>query len=169
MKKMERKETANKGFSLIELIIVIAIMAILIGVLAPQFLKYVEKSRKSTDMQSVDSIISAIEVYAIDPDITEDVMKAGTITLTLKPDEASTIAGDTTDLTDASKAALKNAGLGDADGDPKDIRLKSSKWNGGDVVITIEVKADGNVVPTCTGNPDILEGTKASAASSTAG
>ena len=38
------KKTNNKGFSLVELIIVVAIMAILIGVLAPQYIKYVEKS-----------------------------------------------------------------------------------------------------------------------------
>ena len=58
MKKMN-----NKGFSLVELIVVIAIMAVLIGVLAPQFLKYVEKSRQSTDVQNVQEIKSAIEVY----------------------------------------------------------------------------------------------------------
>ena len=42
-----KKKLNNKGFSLIELIIVVAIMAVLIGVLAPQYLKYVEKSRVS--------------------------------------------------------------------------------------------------------------------------
>lgn len=35
----------NKGFSLIELIIVVAVMAILVGVLAPAYTHYVKKSR----------------------------------------------------------------------------------------------------------------------------
>ena len=38
---MKKENMNNKGFSLVELIIVIAIMAILIVVLAPQYLKYV--------------------------------------------------------------------------------------------------------------------------------
>ncbi len=41
----KQKSLTNKGFSLVELIIVIAIMAVLVGVLAPQFIKYVEQSR----------------------------------------------------------------------------------------------------------------------------
>lgn len=53
----KQKSLTNKGFSLVELIIVIAIMAVLVGVLAPQFLKYVERSRKSTDVQNVASIV----------------------------------------------------------------------------------------------------------------
>ncbi len=50
------KKLNNKGFSLVELIIVIAIMAILVGVLAPQFIKYVEQSRRSTDIQTATEI-----------------------------------------------------------------------------------------------------------------
>lgn len=55
MKKMN-----NKGFSLVELIVVIAIMAVLVGVLAPQFIKYVESSRRSTDVSNAQNIQSAI-------------------------------------------------------------------------------------------------------------
>ena len=63
-----RKERMNdRGFSLVELIIVIAIMAILIVVLAPQYLRYVERSRNSTDMQNARTMMTAIETWAADP------------------------------------------------------------------------------------------------------
>jgi prepilin-type N-terminal cleavage/methylation domain-containing protein len=45
------KKLNNKGFSLVELIIVIAIMAILIGVVGTQVIPYLENSRKAKDNQ----------------------------------------------------------------------------------------------------------------------
>lgn len=63
----ETKKLNNKGFSLVELIIVVAIMAVLIGVLAPQYLKYVEKSRESADLDNYQAMITAIQVYYTDP------------------------------------------------------------------------------------------------------
>lgn len=62
----EIKKLNNKGFSLVELIIVIAIMAVLIGVLAPQYLRYVEKSRRSADATTVSEFVSAMSTLASD-------------------------------------------------------------------------------------------------------
>lgn len=67
---MKKENMNNKGFSLVELIIVIAIMAILIVVLAPQYLKYVEKSRAAADQASIQGYIDAMQVIAADPDVT---------------------------------------------------------------------------------------------------
>ncbi|MCR5476735.1 MAG: type II secretion system GspH family protein [Lachnospiraceae bacterium] len=55
-----RKKADNRGFSLVELIIVIAIMAVLVGVLAPQFMKYVENSRRARDIQDANAIRDAV-------------------------------------------------------------------------------------------------------------
>lgn len=50
---------SNKGFSLVELIIVIAIMAILAAAIAPALIRYIDKSRKADDVQFFGQIQSA--------------------------------------------------------------------------------------------------------------
>ena len=64
-----KKEMNNKGFSLVELIIVIAIMAVLVGVLAPQYLKYVKNSKVSTDITNASNINTAISAGIADGSI----------------------------------------------------------------------------------------------------
>jgi len=76
----KQKNLTNKGFSLVELIIVIAIMAVLVGVLAPQYIKYVEKSRVSVDAQQVEEFTGAMTVLASDVDVTLDSTKTYTVT-----------------------------------------------------------------------------------------
>ncbi len=76
----KQKNLTNKGFSLVELIIVIAIMAVLVGVLAPQYIKYVEKSRVSADAQQVEEFTGAMTVLASDVDVTLDSTKTYTVT-----------------------------------------------------------------------------------------
>ena len=52
----------NKGFSLVELIVVIAIMAILVGVAVPVYSSYIEKANKAKDEQLLGEINSAFAV-----------------------------------------------------------------------------------------------------------
>jgi len=99
------KKLNNKGFSLVELIIVIAIMVILVAVLAPQFTKWVERSRVGTDIQNASEIATAVQVaYA------EGKVSAG-------------VTGQTIDLTKLTSMTaepkvksntVKGAGSGDA-------------------------------------------------------
>lgn len=56
----------DRGFSLIELIIAIAILIILTGLLAPQFMKYIEKSRKAACLNNIDVMIQEYQVAMID-------------------------------------------------------------------------------------------------------
>ena len=111
------KKLNNNGFSLIELIIVMAIMAILTVAIAPQYLKYVERSRKSTDVQTMASVISAIDIYAADPVVGG--LASESKTITFGTDGKYTV-DQTTSATFIDKA-LTNANI-------SSLELKSKEW-----------------------------------------
>ena len=73
----------NKGFSLVELIIVIAIMAILAAAIAPALIRYIDKSRRSDDVAAAESLNTAAQAAFSNEDAydaVQDVIKTGTST-----------------------------------------------------------------------------------------
>lgn len=66
MKKLLQKRKNNKGFSLVELIVVVAIMAVLIGVLVPTLVRNVEKSKKQKDVSAVEEVRNQMQVALAD-------------------------------------------------------------------------------------------------------
>ncbi len=71
------KKTNNKGFSLVELIVVIAIMGVLMVVLAPQYLKFVEKSRLQKDNSAIAEIANTMKTAMADDTIATAVQNTG--------------------------------------------------------------------------------------------
>lgn len=141
---MKKQNMNDKGFSLVELIIVIAIMAILIVVLAPQYLRYVERSRNSTDMQNARTIMTAVETWAADPQAKSSFGAAGqkvVFNINAKG-TTSTINEPATPVPASStpgKDALTETGL-----DIASINCES-KTNWSSYVITGEVQANGAI------------------------
>ena len=95
MKKMN-----NKGFSLIELIIVIAIMAVLVAIIAPNLTKYLGKSKTQTDKTNLDEIKKQFKNAISDAATDEITNVAGTYTVSGN----SVTGGDATFATYVSKA-----------------------------------------------------------------
>lgn len=101
---MKEIKKSNEGFSLVELIIVIAIMAILVGIIALQVVPYMEKSREGKDYTQLDSCFGAFQTAVAENEVKGDLTawQYGT--------------GTSTDGTDKIDAAIqKSLGMSPAD------------------------------------------------------
>jgi len=131
-KEMEnnQRKLNNKGFSLIELIVVIAIMAVLVGVMAPNVLKYVESSRESADKQIADAVRTAAMTTLVDPTVTS----GGPTTLPLAATAITASPFTPNAETPFSKCFAENLGMATSN---VATQLKSKKYSGGTVTIAI--------------------------------
>ena len=62
----------NKGFTLVEIAVVIAVMVVLLAVLAPALLRYVEDSRAQKDESAMDEVVNAIQLSLADATIFDE-------------------------------------------------------------------------------------------------
>mgnify|MGYP000492269851 CR=1 FL=1 len=67
-KGVKKRVKEEKGFTLVELLIVVAIMAILIGIAIPNFLGARTKAKVSKAFTDMEAIGTAQELYAVDND-----------------------------------------------------------------------------------------------------
>lgn len=62
----DRKARADAGFTLLELLVVLAIMGLLAAIVAPQVLKYLGSSRSETAKVQIQNVNAALELYHLD-------------------------------------------------------------------------------------------------------
>ena len=112
----------NKGFSLVELIVVIAIMAILVGVAVPVYSSYIEKAQKSKDEQMVDEIKHAIEIAAVGESWYQQLPNGGAVGTVVISKTGTTVSGD--------NATLIQTALEKTFGDLTSLKLSYDGWTG---------------------------------------
>lgn len=65
---MKGKMINNKGFSLVELVIIIAIMSILAVSISAAIIRYIDKARRAVDVQTAETIFNAANLAAASAD-----------------------------------------------------------------------------------------------------
>lgn len=156
--RLKSKKDNNKGFTLVELIVVVVILAIIIGVAITGIYKYVNKARINTDINNASAIQSALAVLATDKTVIGDKSATDTpnsITLKWSQSQSNINATENNNITfggsgyqDGTKTYIKNEIQNVlSDGVPE---AKA----GGAFQLEISTDKTGNVVVKCKGYKD---------------
>lgn len=63
---MKQQNTVQKGFTLLELLVVLGIIALLAGIVGPQVMKHMGASKTKAAMVQVADLSSALDMYKLD-------------------------------------------------------------------------------------------------------
>lgn len=63
---MRKQRRGDSGFTLLELLVVLAIMGMLAAIIAPQVIKYLGTSRTKTAQVQIQNVMAALELYRLD-------------------------------------------------------------------------------------------------------
>jgi general secretion pathway protein G len=66
MKQSRNNSEADAGFTLLELLVVLAIMGMLAAIIGPQIMRYLGSSRSQTAKVQIQNIAAALELYRLD-------------------------------------------------------------------------------------------------------
>lgn len=154
-----KKKMNNKGFSLVELIVVIAIMAVLIGVLAPTLLGNIEKSKLSKDKQAIDELYQAWTNTLGDPKYEPPYNKTFTYTCsangTITINDTTAVPANSIKSSDdgSEKTTVFTGELVDYIGSDT-IKLSSKYYKNASSTIVINIDSRGKVSVVANGDGD---------------
>ena len=126
----ETYRNSNKGFSLVELIIVISIMAVLLGVITPALIRYLQKSRIIRDERNLDIVRESIETVLSNEDFYEDLADSSVVI-----NEDGTIAINNTKISSEEKTKVTKE-LTDVLNNNK-IEMSSFRYNSKKIIFKV--------------------------------
>ena len=146
---LKNRAKSNKGFTLVELIVVIVILAILIGVSVSGYTKYIGQSKINTDRQNVENVraicVNAMAENGVYEELAKAVGEGGAPTVVVSISNDGVTVTSSSELKTYGHAICSQLQLTDSEGNVNsaDKKLKT-QYTGGKVKITCASLGDGN-------------------------